>query len=219
MLTWIDEILLVAFGVALPLLTRPVLEWRKRRPMYKAMYDDLERLASRLAGMPFLISYREGGLTRQKVDWILEHIERYPGEQTDEERRSFEAIRQMDDEQLAQMQARGKATAVGGFGVKTYSLPYVDAHLGEIDLLPREVQRVVLEVRDDLSLLNQSVESAREYHKLTFDAALSPENHARVQTNVKSDYRKIEDQAIRIVELIDRLSPPCKKKAMATTDG
>lgn len=84
-------------------------------------------------------------------------------------------------------------------------MPYVQAHIDEIHLLPKETRKLVMETRDSLSLFNQRVETARDLFSKTLDTSMTSENQHAVRANLDATYQHLKDEAMRIVERIDAL--------------
>ena len=206
---WWDEILLVSLTVLLTLWGTWFKEHRHRPRLERGVREDIERLAGRLAGLPFLIALKKGGLTKPLMNWVVERLERYPDGEFDTQhaRDAFEKFRNLDESQLAQIQTVGMATAGGDFDVKTYDLPYVQAHIDEIHLLPKEMRTLVMEIRASLSLFNQRVETARDLLSKALES-LSPDNQRVVRVNLDATYQHLKDDAMWIVERIDTMPQP-----------
>lgn len=175
----------------------------------QGILGDLEKLAGRLTGLPHLIAYRLGGLNKELRNWVADHYERYPDPGDNPELRArLEQWRNLSEEEISEVQSFGQTTWKGAFDVKKYSTPYLDAHIGEIQSLPKDFRQAVIEIKEDLSLFNQRVDTARKLLDRSLDSSLSPENHQIVVRNLNETYARLQDDAVRIVERIDKLPPP-----------
>ena len=193
----------------LGLLTKRVEVRDRQQEIEQGIRTDLEKLAGRLVGLPFLISYRLGGLNKELTNWVADHYERYPDPNDDLELRArLEQWRNLSEEEISEVQRLGKTTWKGAFDVKKYSTPYLDTHIGEIQSLPKEFRQAVIETKEDLSLFNQRVDSARALLDKSFDSSISPENQQLLAGNLNDTYARLKDDAMRIVERIDGLPPP-----------
>lgn len=194
---------------ALGLLTKRVEARDRQQEIEQGIRGDLEKLAGRLTGLPYLIALRLGGLNKELRNWVADHYKRYsdPGDDP-EVRARLEQLGNRSEEEIGEIQSLGKATWNGAFDVKKYSTPYLDAHIGDIQSLPKEFRQAVIETKEDLSLFNQRVDTAQKLLDRSFDSSLSPENHQIVARNLNETYARLQDEAVRIVERIDKLPPP-----------
>ena len=137
---------------------------------------------------------------------MADHYERYPDPNADPELRAqLEQWRNLSEEEISEVQNVGKNTWKGAFDVKKYSTPYLDAHIGEIQSLPKEFRQAVMETKENLSLFNQRIDTAQELRDRSFDSSLSRENHQIVARDLNETYVRLKDDAMRIVERIDKL--------------
>lgn len=61
---------------ALGILTKRVEVRDRQQEIEQGIRADLEKLAGRLAGVPFLISYRLGGFNKELTDWVADRFAR-----------------------------------------------------------------------------------------------------------------------------------------------
>ena len=118
---------------------------------------------------------------------------------------ALHALIEMSPEALAQNQ-RNRVREGASLNLKTYSLPLLESSLGEFTLVPPEVRRQILAVREQLDLLNQDVPIASALHEKTFNPSLDPANREIVTANIESTYRVVarraQDIANRITSII-----------------
>lgn len=64
-----------------------------------------------------------------------------------------------------------------------------------------------MDIRSNVDLLNEEVNEARFYFKLTYESGISEENHRRAALGAEKSYQNLAARAREIVERVNRLVP------------
>lgn len=89
--------------------------------------------------------------------------------------------------------------------LKTYSLPFIESILEHLSVFDSKFQRDILEVRDQISILNEEIENAMSYSRLTFDPSSMDTNKDIISTNINSSYNNIGERCRIIVDKINKI--------------
>ena len=110
-----------------------------------------------------------------------------------------------DEELNAFVQSR-KVDPGQGLSLKKYQLPLLDSKLTYLSMLSTKSQNQLLELKTNLSLLNEEVDQARYFYGLTFQGGITNDNHARAVANVTNCYLVFGRRARNIVDLISSIT-------------
>lgn len=86
-----------------------------------------------------------------------------------------------------------------------YNLPYVKTKVHEISVLENEFQRKTLELIFLLDTFNEKVDESRFFYRLTFDGAISDDNHHIASVELENSYNNVSEQAKLILKKINAL--------------
>ena len=108
----------------------------------------------------------------------------------------------MSDAQLTALrQVLLKDASKAGISLQKYDIAFIESQLGKLGRLDAETHRLILVIRSRLGYLNEMVEEARAYFKLTSEN-ISDKNHEQVMNNIDGVYRVYGENAGNLVDLI-----------------
>ena len=137
--------------------------------------------------------------------WVLPVFKTYQGAYaTDPLLRSLESMMNLSEEQLAALSETQKTDGSRSLTLRKHSTPLLDAHIGSLAIFPPGFQGNVLEIRTQLNLLNDLIDDAKSYHKMTFQSDLSEENYASVRQDLERSYKLIAERTKTIADSIGR---------------
>lgn len=105
-------------------------------------------------------------------------------------------------ERFTQLLASGDSTFIAMYNARSsapgmypmpYTLPFLDAHLGELSVLSLQSQRAILRIKAELELFNQQVAYVRACHDRSF--TLAGENHRLNANNFREAVVKLAVRA------------------------
>jgi hypothetical protein len=118
---------------------------------------------------------------------------------------AFRQLAERDDQiVVASMNERG--TDSSGQWPMPYDLPLLEAHLGEMTLLPMLVQEQLGRIRAELRLFNEQVAYVRHLLDLTFE--LTGSNHAINASNLVIAQRNLGVREEALVRTLSRFLAP-----------
>ena len=108
----------------------------------------------------------------------------------------------MTDAQLAsEAQVLQNDASKAGISLRKYDIAFIESQLDKLGRLDVETHRLILVIRSRLGYLNEMVEEARAYFRLTFEN-ISDKSHEQVMNNIDGVYRAYGENARDLVDLI-----------------
>ncbi len=205
-----DSIIFLLLGWLLALLSPIVVDAiRKRRRVGQAtvtIRTELTEVRLKLVSTAFLIVNRAGTLDRRFLEWMQPIHENYSGPHRNKGiSEMLNRFLASSDEELATMaDINMKKHSLRGLTVKKIQTPFLDTQLGLTRLLGVEIQNLLIEIKAQIGLLNEQVESSQFYFEKTFDSTLSDENHKIIRVNLKDTYINICERAQDVANLITK---------------
>ena len=197
-------------GILSPLIIDRVKRHHQKEEFKKGLLVELEDVRYRLAGAVYLISSRFGRYNRDLLNWMHKISTDYNDQKRLE---AIEKLMKLSDKEidaLARTISYQHQQRELAFGLKKYSLPFLDSNLRSVSLLDIKLQRLVIEIRARLNLINEEIDLNRFYFEKTFDSTLSEENYKIITKNLDENYRNISNQfriaVDKLTYLTDKLS-------------
>ncbi|MFX0090795.1 MAG: hypothetical protein ACFFBD_03445 [Candidatus Hodarchaeota archaeon] len=191
------EILYILFGWLLgllsPLIVDLVKKHYKKNEIRAGIIAELDEIRARLIGAAFLLTPRYGTYDRDFINWMLPIIRDYSGTYFSQEViERFEAISRYDDNQFqAWALTQRREAETRGMNLKTYSSPYIDSTIHSLSSFNAEFQKRLMEIKSQIKILNEEVETSTYYFRMTFDGSLTDENQRIIRENLSSNYTNI----------------------------
>lgn len=195
----IEKVLFLLLGWALGLLAPVIVDAIKRKKEMAqtriALLDELHEVKYRLALSAYFTETRFGVVDRTYLTWLRTVVSEYKGQKPKDSILSLiDTKLALPDEQLDLVAKSELAQPEGGLALKKYVVPLLDSRISSLWFFDGGFQRLLLEVRNELNLLNEEVDQARYYFGLTF-TKLEGDNYARVNSNLTNCYRQMAERA------------------------
>jgi hypothetical protein len=203
-------IALVFIGWLLGVLSPAVVEVIRRQrdfPLLKqAIASDLAELRLLLALSSVTLKSAQGLLDRPLLLWQRNAIASYRGATDLTKQLEYtDKLLAFSDKDIAAVAALEASKKPSGHGLKRFNAPTIAALVPTMWQLPRGLQIELLGINQALCHLNEEVEYAQYYFKLTFEA-LPSGNHAIATANLMAAYRNVAEMAARLVQKIDEVA-------------
>ncbi len=195
-------------GIASPLIIEKIKSYPRRALLVRAISSELDELQVQLTLAASSLGRRYGTFDKQFILWTQGILSQYQGieNQISAANLNLEELLRYDDTQLeACIQIQRDSREGVGLSLKTYSLPFANANMHELSLLRIDCQRLLLDIRSRIEMINQEVEVARQYHLMTFDSSITGERHEQVIQVIKTKYSDIQRMLIEVVNKIGLL--------------
>jgi len=207
---WTSMVLVIVgwlLGVLSPAMIEIIRRQRDYPLLQQSLRADLAELRLLLALSAIGLKTAQGLLDRELLEWQRDVLSSHRGKSDMakmlERTNTMLSYSDADLSALAAFEAQNKVAT--GHGLKKFSAPTISAMIPTLWQLPRGLQVELLEINQALSHLNEEVEYAQYYFRLTFEN-LASANHAIAKANLTSSYMNIAGMATRLVEKIDHVS-------------
>jgi hypothetical protein len=137
----------------------------------------------------------------------LEEYDRiYPGQNFAQRNKKF--LEKLNDDQFNAISVKEILEEPRrGHHLKAYYLPFLESHTGALAIFDAEFQRSLMEIRAQISLLNDEISQSQFYFQKSFDN-ISVENFKIIDMNLSESYQLIGRILGRIVDKIDKFIDP-----------
>lgn len=204
-----QEILLLVLGWLLGLLSPAVVDAIKHRRESErgrtAILSELDDLATVLTLASFKAIQASGVADRVHLEWLIARLGELPEPSTYSDIvKGIEGVLALTDEQLAQAHSWISQNVNSSPALQIYPAPLLDARVSALWTFDTDLQRKLLGIKRNLSILDGTVLQLREYFRMTFDD-LSSENREIVDTNMRQLYENYAERARILVNQIQQL--------------
>ena len=190
-------------GILSPIIVDAIRKKQDIRDVRAALETEVHELQYRLACVAYFIEKRFGDVNRKFLEWLRPILVSYRGLNPSADILKFiETQLALTDDQIKALALHSKAAPEGGISLKKYQVPLLDSKISSLASLSTSLQNHLLELKTHLSLLNEEVDEARYYFRLTFQSSVTGENHDRVNENLTSCYKKYGARARQVADLI-----------------
>lgn len=177
-----------------------------RRDLARAIQSEAEDLQYRIAITSFLLAQKYGHVSREYLVWLKPKLLRYKGNEPVQSIRTFvEHLQAASDDQLVAIVAQMRAEEGVGLSLKRFGAGLIEASLASILHFSPEYQRRIHEFRNQLSVLNQEIDRAMESMRMTYDSAMSDENHRRLEADLVYKYQTIQGMCMRVADRLQEV--------------
>lgn len=201
-----QEILLLVLGWLLGLLSPAVVDAIKHRRESErgrtALLGELDDLAMILTLASLKATRASGKTDRTHLEWLIVRIEDSPesSDYSDLIKKIKNALT-LTDEQLAEADAWISQNVNSAPALQIYPAPLLDSRVSALWTFDTDLQRKLLAIKRNITILDGMVLQLREYFRMTFDE-LSPKNRDIVDANMKQLYENYAERARIIVDSI-----------------
>lgn len=204
-----QEILLLVLGWLLGLLSPAVVDAIKHRRESEhgrnAILNELDDLSIVLTLASLKATQASGKTDRAHLEWLIARI----GEYTNSDAyfnvvRSIESVLALSEEQIAVGHQWMAENINSSPALQIYPAPLLDSRVSALWTFETDLQRRLLTIKRNLSILDGTVLQLREYFRMTFDD-MSAENRRIVDTNMAQLYENYAERARIVVNQIREL--------------
>lgn len=147
---------------------------------------------------------------REHLIWLQPYLEEYdriyPEQNFAERNRRF--LDKLNDDHFNAIAAKEILEKPRrGHHLKAYYLPFLESHTGSLTIFDAEFQRRLMEIRAQISLLNDEISQSQFYFQKTFEN-ISVENYKIIDMNLSESYQNIARILRKLVDRIDKFIDP-----------
>jgi len=203
-------LLYIVFGWVLGLFSPIIVEHFRSRQQKKefetSVRIELKELQFRLAFNSLLLEMNYGRLTVEIIQWVTPILDDYEGDESyDVVNRLLAIMRDGTQDVIDHILSQMRAAEGVGVSLKIYQPSYLVSNLAAIAKMSPDMQQRFHEFFNHLSVLNQEIQKVEERQNMTFDAAMTEENHERLVDDIKSKYVFIAGESRRVATKIEAI--------------
>ncbi|KQQ82557.1 hypothetical protein ASF73_19955 [Xanthomonas sp. Leaf131] len=204
-----QEILLLVLGWLLGLLSPVVVDAIKhRRDSTRgraAIFSELDDLAIVLTLASLKATQASGETDRTHLEWLIARIREFPDTSAYAEMlQSIKVILALNDEEMAEANAWISQNINSSPALQIYPAPLLDSRVSALWTFDTDLQRKLLTIKRNISILDGTVLQLRDYFRMTFED-LKPTNREIVDMNMRQLYENYAERARIIVNHIREL--------------
>lgn len=169
----------------------------------KGFLTELKESRSRLAAAVYLLSPHYGTYDRELLKWVHDIYKEDAGATITLERiEGLRKILELTDEQISALAVQEAARPKTAMALKKYSLPFLNANINQIPSFDVKLQRLIIQIRGQLVVLNEEADNARFYYEKTFDMSLDERNREIINSNLDDCYENVREMSRRSADKI-----------------
>jgi hypothetical protein len=203
-----EQILYIFFGWLLGLLGQPigsrVEKYFKRKELKILIVSELKGLVFRLVALRHNILSHRGLLDNSSISWLKHNYEKCQPDCSPEMLGALDKLLEALPADLKALANYTKAPEGTSISLKTFTLPFTESVINQLWILESEMQALILEVRSQVAILNEEIDNARFYHRLSFDTNCMETNRQIVIDNLNMNYDEIQKKCKFIVDSIEK---------------
>ena len=191
-------------GLVAPLVSDRITQGREtREELVPGVRSDLIELQFKLGFLRYNLAIRFGTYNGEFLKWLKPIVDDYNQIYPDEKVFTDidERLKMTDVQLTARAQALQNDASRTGISLRKYDIAFIESQLDKLGRLDMETYRLILVIRSRLGYLNEMVDEARAYLRLTFES-ISDANHEQVVNNINDVYRVYGENALDVIELI-----------------
>lgn len=192
-------------AISVPFIERWASKIYMKKEMSTAILSELKYLSVRLASSCHRIQIYFGNYGKKDLTWINEILKNYGDESYLGITKAIDSLLEVKEAQFKNLISVYKSEGKSGLSLKKYSLPFIESILKDLGVFDANIQKEVLYVRDRLDILNEEIEFAMFFYKLSFDPSVMEANNQGVNANINKSYQVICDLEKGITEDIEKI--------------
>lgn len=194
-------------GLLSPIIVDKIRKKHKLEEIKGGLISELDEVKCRLVGAVYLLAPHYETYNKELIEWVYSNLEKYSGGYIKEGTlKALEPLLKLDDGQLAELQKQKKLKYVGrGFNLKSISVPFLDSKIGSLSYFDSKFQLAILQIKAQINILNQEIETAQFYFRMTFDSNLDSNNREIITDNLEENYRNVSSKSRSIANSITEL--------------
>jgi hypothetical protein len=193
-------------GLLSPSIINRISRSYSRRELFNGIKVEMKECQFRVLLVANLLGLRFGRYDKEYLSWCLPYLQNYRGSENPEGTlKAVLSFLEAKEEDVEHMLALKRSMEKGlGLNLKRFHLPFLDSKMGEVSSFRIELQNIIYEIRSRLQIINEEIDSAIEYFRMTFDSSISTENHRIIKESLRQKYVRLQDQLVILVKKMDK---------------
>ncbi len=205
------EVLITVFlGWLLGLLSNPIanriLRHYNRDDLRIAISSEFKEIIVQLALLSNIILQHLGNATKDDYVWMENILKKYyQGEDSAQVLSVLKKIIEVPENELSPLLQLFKQSGTKHLNLKLYDLPFLNSRMEDISVFDSQFQTKIFDIRSNIHILNQEIENAQYFTKLTFDPSCMNTNKDIIKNNIDNAYKNIYKRCRVIVGKMDNI--------------
>lgn len=207
-----QSIILILIGWLLGLLTPVIIDAirdeKEAKAIKIALFTELQEFQYRLMLLVYRVEGKFGKLDKEFFQWAQTILIAYKGINSSEVLlKTIGLLLKLTDEQMITYAQLTKLhdKPNSGLELKKYPLSLLDLDLRFLSKFDPMLRAQILEVKTRIGFLNETVDDARYYFRLSFQEGISPTNYKNANSNMINSYITHSSQARITIDLIGKI--------------
>ncbi len=188
------------FGLLGPSIVDRIKKSYTKKDLFGGIKTELSECQYSMVNYACRLGMRAGKYDREFLEWVLPYFEKYQGSEVESKKNLIKLIKTLlenEDEVLEKIVTSDREEKKGySLSLKTIHLPFLMSKISELSLFCIELQKIIYEIISRLKLINEEIDSAIKYHYMTFDSAISDDNHDIIRNELDEKYRGLQSQLL-----------------------
>ncbi|MFA6486158.1 MAG: hypothetical protein WCT40_02220 [Candidatus Magasanikbacteria bacterium] len=206
------EVVYILLGWLLGILSPGIVSYisnrYKKTALQNIVIEELRDVKKRLVFIPLKVYPAYGELTEKHYLWIKEQTGNFTELVFDDEEKKKlnELLKQnISIENVVKLFNSNKISENPAFHFKKLETSIIDANQNNFDILDKQFITKILEIKFQVRVFNEEVQSASEFLKMTFDSSITEINHQIIKEQIEMKNHTISEKAVLIVEKINQV--------------
>lgn len=193
-------------GILGPIIVERVSKRRQKAELKIAVQSELNDLKIRLILFVYLLRRTTESLDEEILIWMRTSVHDYNGfENVESLQKLLNKIDFSNKEALPSVINSLNHGSTGAISLKFMNIGFLNANLQNLYLFEQTFQTRLLEIKYGIDSLNQEIQFAIDYLKMTFDQSITGKNRVVLETDLKNKYGYIATMCKSNVERIKKI--------------
>lgn len=208
----LNNVLLIIFGWFLglfsPLIVDWLRKWRENRTLKSALFTELREARCRLLLLVYRVESSYGELNHEFFEWAQSILTEYEGIHNIKSLLdTIGPLLKLSPEEMKvySQYAKQKKQLNSVLSLKKYSLSFLDSSLPSLAKFDAILQSQLLEIKTRIGFMNELVDEARYYFRLSFQNDISSRNYEIANIHTTDCYRIYASQARDVIKIIGEI--------------
>lgn len=199
-------------GILSPGIVSSISNHYKKVSLKNIVIEELKDVKKRLVFIPLKVYPAYGELKKKHYLWIKEQTANFSElVSSDEEKEKLNELskQNISVENVVKLFNSNKISENPAFHFKKIETGIIDSNQNNFDILNSQFITKILEIKFQIRVFNEEIQSVSEYLKMTFDSSITEINHQIIKEQIKTKNYTISEKAVLIVEKINQVIKTC----------
>lgn len=199
-------------GILSPGIVSSISNRYKKDALQNMVIEELKDVKKRLVFIQFRILPAYGELEEKHYLWLKEQTSNFVESiSNDEDKEKLDKLSKQDSsaENVVKLFNSTKISENPAFHFKKIETGIIDSNQGSFELFDNKFLTNILEIKFQIRVFNEEVQSVNEFLKMTFDSSITKVNQHIIKEQIKGKNYIISEKAVFIVEKINKIIKMC----------